>query len=733
MVNILIGCLGFIITHTFDLVALAGIRKFKPVVWFTGFGMIAYALYSLAVSGPFIRIAPPLFILGWVLLPIGLFLQLYPLFIDLPFFRTYVQPGVNNKLVVHSGFYALARHPGVIGFTLILPAVILISGSKWMIVAAPIFYAMDIMLVLIQDVYFFPKMFPDYKNYKKETPIFLPNKQSYTTFLESFKINKSREGNLMKSTYDLFKDQNTEAIWNKYCGFLDLSMQEFMNIQRRLLLEQLELLNHCELGNRIMNGARPRSVEEFRSRIPLTAYPDYLQLFTKRQSDILPEKPITWMHTSGRSGEYTKWVPVSERRYLEMGKICIASMIFSTCRKRGDVKINAYDRWLYALAPPPYMTGTWARCVVDEMPISILPDLGDAEKLTFTERTNEGIKLALEGGMDLFGGMPSVLLAVAAKFNESNGGNVDLSYLMKHPAAFLRLANGKIKAGLAGRKMLPKDLWHLKGILAGGAETYIYREKIKEAYGRYALDLYAFTEGGIIASQNWDYRDMTFFPSLNFYEFIPEEESIKLKDDPEYKPHTLLMNEVQPNQNYEIVITNLLGGPFVRYRNGDMIRITALRNEKLNIDIPQMTFYSRSDNVIDVAGFTRLTEKTIWQALENSEIGYKGWTARKESGDKLNIYIEPEDGSLDANEAANRIHECLNSLDPDYSCIEAILHIKPIKVTILEKGTFKKYSVSMQADGVKLGALKPPHINPPDDVIKTLIGQGQSVKELSYK
>ena len=95
---------------------------------------------------------------------------------------------------------------------------------------------------------------------------------------------------------------------------------------------------------------------------------------------------------------------------------------------------------------------------------------------------------------------------------------------------------------------------------------------------------------------------MTFIPHLNLFEFIPETEINKSRNNPLYQPSTLLMDELTPG-NYELVITNFHGGPFVRYRLGHLIKITSLRNEQLNIDIPQMTFLTRVDDQIDIAGF----------------------------------------------------------------------------------------------------------------------------------
>jgi len=101
------------------------------------------------------------------------------------------------------------------------------------------------------------------------------------------------------------------------------------------------------------------------------------------------------------------------------------------------------------------------------------------------------------------------------------------------------------------------------------------------------------------------------------------------------------MNELVPG-NYELVISSFHGGPFMRYRLGHLIKIHSMRNEKLNIDIPQMSFISRIDDQIDIAGFTRLGEKVIWQALENSGLSYQDWVACKETRDKpvLHLYVE---------------------------------------------------------------------------------------------
>jgi hypothetical protein len=119
---------------------------------------------------------------------------------------------------------------------------------------------------------------------------------------------------------ELLRQGRREELWQMCCGFLSLSLDELMDIQKRLLLEQLGLLNGCALGEKIMRGAKPKTVEEFRQQVPLTTYKDYCPELLDKREDILPAKPESWVRTSGKSGEYScKWVPIAPAFSQELG------------------------------------------------------------------------------------------------------------------------------------------------------------------------------------------------------------------------------------------------------------------------------------------------------------------------------------------------------------------------------------------------------------------------------
>jgi len=532
----------------------------------------------------------------------------------------------------------------------------------------------------------------------------------------------------MPRVAELLKEGKTEELWQRCCGFIDLSIDEFMAIQKRLLLEQLELLKRCELGRYIVNGANPYTVEEFREQVPMTTYADYCPVLLEQREDTLPAKPILWVQTSGRSGEYPhKWVPISDRFWEEAGQNFSAIAFFGACKERGDIPFKNGVKLLHAMAQIPFLTGTIAYKLEEELGFDFLPSLRESEEMSFEERVDKGFKLALSEGMTGFYGLAGVLVGIGEKFRQGSG-NTKFSRLPSQPKMLFRLAKGLIKSKLARRPMLPKDLWTLKVISSMGTDSTIYKERIKDLWGRAPLEVYGNSETTVIATQTWDYDGMVFFPNLNFLEFIPEKEHFKWQLNHSYQPKTVLLDEVKAGESYELVITNFHGGAMVRYRVGDMIRITALRNEKLNIDIPQMVFERRADDLIDL-GFMRLTERVIWQAIENAKIPYRDWTARKEVGEtaKLHLYLELDDNYIATEEdVAMAVYEQIKKLEDglyiykDLVSLERLIGFKPIEVTLLPTGVFTNYKNQRQAEGAELAHLKPPHINPSDKVLSLL-------------
>ena len=534
----------------------------------------------------------------------------------------------------------------------------------------------------------------------------------------------------MTRPLDLLREGRKEELWQMCCGFLNLSLDQFMAIQKRLLLEQIELLKNSELGKKLTRGAMPETVEEFREQVPLTTYADYLPELVEKREDLLPTKPAMWVHTVGRIGEYNfKWVPLSERFLYEFERVAGGVGLLASCNPQGHFLVKEHLKTLATMASRDYGSGIVAYLMQQALGFDLLP--GNIVEMTFQERVEAGFEEALSRGLDAFGGLPSILAYVGEMFKQG-AISVDTRFLVSHPRALACFLKGLIKSKLAHRPLLPKDLWSVKVVVGGGADTAIFREKVAELWGKKPLEIYGATEGGVYATQTWDHEGMTFIPNLNFFEFIPEREWFKWQLDHSYKPKTVLLDEVKAGEKYEIVITSFHGGIMTRYRMGDIIEITSLRNEKLNIGIPQMIFVSRADDLIDIAGLGRLTERVIGEAIENSGIPYVDWVARKEVVDSkpvLHVYPELRAGYIASEESvATAIREQFKKLDRKYRSnfyrligdMETVLSLKPVEVTLLPEGAFSSYVARQRSEGAALDGVKLPHVNPSEDVLSLL-------------
>lgn len=527
----------------------------------------------------------------------------------------------------------------------------------------------------------------------------------------------------MTSTVQLLREGRTAEVWSRYCGFMDLRMEEFMHIQQRLLLEQLELLEACELGRRLLQGAKPTTVEDFRRHVPLTTYHDYLPYLPERREDMLPAKPIEWVRTSGRTGEFGgKWAPLPRQIYEGLGRYYIATLILAGARQHGDVNLEEGDTYLYTLAPPPFISGQILRASRGEFPIRFVPPIEEAEGMEFQERMEKAFMLALETGIDFFQGIASVLLTMGESFSKRSG-ELRLSKEVMHPAALYRIGKGIVSSKLRGERMEPRHVWSPKGIMTGGMDVQIYRKRIEALWGVKVLEGYGCTEFGSVALQPWDAKTagMVPTPDAAFWEFLPENEYALWRADRTYHPSTLLMDQVQPGR-YVLVGTSLLGGAFVRYVLGDLVQVLAVNDPGTGIDLPQMVVESRADDLIDLSSLVWLTERSLWQAFGTLDLPYTEWIARKEIGPDQGpvVHLYLENGRDNSDELAKNMHEALIESMDDYRTYAGMMERNPLKVTALAPGTFGRYAEQKRAEGAELSHLKPPRMQPTQVVVETL-------------
>ncbi|HSM24495.1 MAG TPA: GH3 auxin-responsive promoter family protein [Anaerolineaceae bacterium] len=528
----------------------------------------------------------------------------------------------------------------------------------------------------------------------------------------------------MNTVKELLRQGKKEEIWTKLCGHLDLNIDEYMEIQERLLFEQIDYLKNSVIGKALLGEKVPTTIEEFCNVVPLTTYKDYDPFLKDQKSDVLPFEPYGWARTSGRSGEYPwKWAPYTKQMFDQLGNGSLSAILMSSATRKGEVNIDPHNVLLLGTAPRPYMSGYLSLSVEEQSGFRFVPPLAEGEAMDFGERISAGFQQGMITGLDYFYGLASILAKIGERF-ETGGGSTKFSAGMLRPSVLLRLIKGFINAKAGKRKLLPKDIWKMKGVLTGGTDTDIFRKKIEYYWGKQPLEGYACTEGGIFAFQSWSYKGMTLLPDSNFYEFIPYEDHIKGRIDSTYKPKTVLFRDLVPGI-YEVVFTNLLGGVFTRYRIGDLIEVTSMRDEELEINLPQIRFYSRCDDIIDLAGLIRLTEKSIWLVIEASGVKYVDWIARKEEKDGkpiLHLYLElPEGDTTSTSEIEEILRSKFREKHNEFSDFEKMLGEENFVVTRLRDGGFANYMDEQRKAGADLAHIKPTHMQAPEKVIKRLL------------
>lgn len=522
-----------------------------------------------------------------------------------------------------------------------------------------------------------------------------------------------------------FKTLKQEELWQRYCGFLDLSIDDFMDIQKELLMDEIERVSDSILGKKIMNNHKPKSVEGFRQKVPITTYEDYEPYLSNRQEDALAEKPRIWCHSAGKQGKF-KWIPHGTEYPDRIAKAFLGFLILSLTRRRGQVNLSPGFRFLCTVPPPPYTSGFAVQALGNTFTFNAIPPLETMARMEFRDRIKKGFNLALRDGVDVIAAVSSILVSMGEAM-QSQAHTAKFSLSMLHPNILFRMGRAIIRSKREKRGILPKDLWPVKAILASGVDNEIYKDDMVHYWGVDPYEFYACAEAFLLAVQDWNRKGLVFLPDFVFLEFIPEEDRVRNPGVDDRHRSTVLLNELEKGKIYEVVITQFYGMPLMRYRMKDLIRVISLRDEEADVNLPHIMFERRVGETINLGSMADLDEKTIWKAMVDSGLKFADWAACKEYDSNqsfLRIYVELKE-KRDSDEVASLIDESLKQIDVDYRDVEGYLGLQPVRVTLLSPGTFQRYMEEKEKQGADLAHLKPTHINAPETVVQRLIELSQ--------
>ena len=141
-----------------------------------------------------------------------------------------------------------------------------------------------------------------------------------------------------------------EDLWREYCGFLDMSMEEYMAVQRGLMETQLQVWSASPLGQALLQGREIRTIDELRATLPLTTYADYADVLLPKRVDMLPGEPMVWIQTTWEGGlRPIKLAPYTRAMMDVYRKKLVATMMMASTERKGEFGVEAgapalYDR-----------------------------------------------------------------------------------------------------------------------------------------------------------------------------------------------------------------------------------------------------------------------------------------------------------------------------------------------------------------------------------------------------
>ena len=188
---IVLGTVGFGATIAYDLLQLKHTKRFLPLVAIIGAIGVAFSTFALYLLVP-VPNQPTIFSVACIVLAIVSFLLLvWSVVFEIPFLLRRGSSGAppegaepgrrvpdlaesRPRRVLDRGTYSLTRHPGLLWyFSLVLFSALLFRHPIVIALGAYLF-ALDLVVVLVEDFVIFPKLFVDYERYKTEVPMLIP-------------------------------------------------------------------------------------------------------------------------------------------------------------------------------------------------------------------------------------------------------------------------------------------------------------------------------------------------------------------------------------------------------------------------------------------------------------------------------------------------------------------------------------------------------------------------------
>ncbi len=234
------------------------------------------------------------------------------------------------------------------------------------------------------------------------------------------------------------------------------------------------------------------------------------------------------------------------------------------------------------------------------------------------------------------------------------------------------------------------EIWpNLAAFAHGGVSFEPYRHSFEKLLGKPIdyIETYLASEG-FLAYQTKPFDDMRLVLNNGiFFEFVPfNEENFDENGNIIEKPETLLINEVEEDKDYALLISTVSGA--WRYLIGDTIKFTNKKNASIIITGRTKHFLSLCGEHLSVDNMN----KAIELAAEKFQTDFREFTilGKKTNSNFCHHWYIGTDSIITDNELVTFLDNTIKSLNDDY-IVERQHALKEIKLTVLPLNSFYEF------------------------------------------
>lgn len=423
---------------------------------------------------------------------------------------------------------------------------------------------------------------------------------------------------------------------------LEIPLETALEKQQKLLKKKFDRMMNTDIGKEL--GVR-KGVEL--QELPVTDYGFYKPFFDKPSQGafMYPLEQYARAKTSGTSGT-EKWFMTPRIAMLKTFKETGLPLLLAIFHNGEKITLEYGDIIYVNTGPAPYMSG------------SII---------------SMGIQ---KGDIPFFRVVPNLNLSYKEK----------LQYFILN---YENIAGAILSTHTLVSQIMPAidNPIALKGLFITEAPIAdIYMDDIVRFAGVTPRTIYGSTETMICSVASVQYPLGFFFDwRRGIFEFVPIEHETSGE-------RCIPISEVDVGGVYRLVFTSL-DGELTRIDTKDAFTCIAKRDDVLGVECPIFKIHSRLEKVIILQNFPRIGEEEIIVALRDAKVPFYEFTARVEVEDALEylaLYIELiKDMKAEVLEKA--VHKQLYEKNKDYRDLTDFYEYVPVKIHLLEKGTFNKY------------------------------------------